>query len=84
MTSPPLQKRCEICLNFDPDNTQRRVLKSLTARNPTNQTYYERIAGLVAGGTSVSSDMGTCYLSKERVKEDDVCAEFLNDISRQP
>lgn len=84
MMDQPLQKRCEICLNFDPDDKKRRVLKSLTARNPGKQAYYEQVAVMFGDDAGDSSDMGTCYLTKERVQEIDVCSEFLSDITRHP
>lgn len=75
-----VQERCELCLNFDADDQQRQILKKLTASNPGNQAFYEQIAEMVGGGAS-SSQMGTCYLTKVRVSEKDVCDEFVSDIS---
>jgi hypothetical protein len=81
MSADVSKERCEFCLNFDPDDKQKHILKNLAAQNPGNQSYYEKIAGIVNGGAA-SSDMGVCYLTKERVNEADSCSEFLQDISK--
>jgi hypothetical protein len=81
MTQEQIQERCELCLNFDPDDKQKHIIKNLASQNPGNQAYYEKVAGIIGGGAS-SSDMGVCYLTKERVNETDSCSEFVHDISK--
>jgi hypothetical protein len=81
MSATELQERCEICLNFDPDDKQKHIIKNLAAQNPGNQAYYEKIAGVV-NPEATMSDLGVCYLTKERVNETDTCSEFVHDISK--
>jgi len=76
------KERCEICLNFEPDDKHKHILKNLTAQNPGNQQHYEQAANLMGYDSSASIDMGYCHFLQKRVEETFYCDDFLHDISK--
>jgi hypothetical protein len=82
MEGKQLNERCEICLNFKPDDKSKHILKNLSSKNPGNQQNYEQVANLMGRDPNASSDMGYCYVLKKSVEDTYHCDDFLHDISK--
>lgn len=83
MSEQEIRERCEVCLFFDPEDKFKHIQKNLKAKNPNQASSYDQVAGLLGYSQDSSTDLGTCSKhGGKSVNENDLCDDFLHDISK--
>lgn len=83
MGKESIKDRCEICLFFSPEDKFKHIQKNLKAGKPEQSWAYDKVAKTVGYDEDSSSDRGTCSQQNGKtVNENDLCDQFLHDISK--
>jgi len=78
-----IKARCEICLQFKPQDKSKHILRNLKARKPDHSDEYDAVAKLTGMANGTSSDLGACLLQDGKtVNENDLCNHYIHDISK--